>query len=60
MAPSLAVFTLIRGGSSRADYESFISSRQCLRTMALPLYDDLAFHEGNVPAQMMLELANDV
>eukprot|EP00966_Prymnesium_polylepis_P334071 7389466-Prymnesium_polylepis.2 len=47
----LAAFTLVRGGSSESAYTSFENSRLCLRK-ALPAviaYDDVAFHEGNVP-----------
>eukprot|EP00966_Prymnesium_polylepis_P242691 5612513-Prymnesium_polylepis.2 len=59
-APSkrLAVFTLVRGGSSEADYNSFVNSRRCLHeTMpAWLVYDSIVFHEGNVPieAQQMI------
>ena len=54
----LAVFTLIRGGVSAIDYESFINSRRCLRE-ALPAwfsYDDVAFHEGNVAYDIQIHL----
>eukprot|EP00966_Prymnesium_polylepis_P236046 5459029-Prymnesium_polylepis.1 len=53
-AKGLAVFTLVRGGFSEADYESFISSRRCLDDV-MPAwfpYDHVAFHEGNVPAAL--------
>ena len=49
---ALATFTLVRGGSAESDYHGFIHSRRCLRE-ALPswfTYDNVAFHEGNVPA----------
>ena len=57
-AAQLVTFTLVRGGPSGAALESFVNSRQCLDKV-LPdgfLYDDVAFHEGNVPydAQQML------
>ena len=51
----LAVFTLVRGGSSASSsaldaYETFVSSRRCLRDAMPPVlqYDNVAFHEGNV------------
>jgi hypothetical protein len=57
--PSLAVFTLlIRGGPSFSDFETFVSSRECLRTAVPDLrYDDIAFHAGNVPTELGEELA---
>eukprot|EP00966_Prymnesium_polylepis_P296167 6841276-Prymnesium_polylepis.1 len=50
----LVAFTLIRGGPSLSDYEMLIHSRRCLQD-AMPAalqYDDVAFHEGNVPAEL--------
>jgi hypothetical protein len=48
---SIAVFTLIRGGASESDYEMFLNSRECVHdVMAGVQYDNIAFHEGNVPA----------
>jgi hypothetical protein len=47
--PGLAVFTLVRGGS----FDMFVNSRRCLQD-AMPSsirYDDVAFHEGTVPAR---------
>ena len=54
----LAVFTLVRGGASAADYEMFINSRQCLlESMPTVIqYDDVAFHEGTGPQTMQLML----
>ena len=50
-AESIAVFALVRGGSSEGDYEMFFNSRECLReAMTGVQYDNIAFHEGNVPA----------
>eukprot|EP00966_Prymnesium_polylepis_P274247 6335624-Prymnesium_polylepis.1 len=47
----IAVFTLIRGGASESDYEMFRKSRECVHDgMAGVQYDNIAFHEGNVPA----------
>jgi hypothetical protein len=47
---SIAVFTLIRGGASESDYEMFLNSRECVHdVMAGVEYDNIAFHEGNVP-----------
>jgi hypothetical protein len=59
-ASSLAVFTLVRGSSSEgeAGLDSFIHSRRCLRE-AMPAwstYDDIAFHEGNVPLEVQRAL----
>jgi hypothetical protein len=58
----LAVFTLVRGGESESDYESFISSRHCLRD-SLPAsfsYDDVVFHEGNVAVDMQNHLRREL
>eukprot|EP00966_Prymnesium_polylepis_P025059 577894-Prymnesium_polylepis.1 len=45
----LAVFTLVRGGRSQSDFESFVNSRHCLQILPSWIeYDDIAFHEGNV------------
>eukprot|EP00966_Prymnesium_polylepis_P101963 2361323-Prymnesium_polylepis.1 len=58
----LAVFTLVRGGPSTAHYASFVASRECLRDV-MPhgvLYDNVAFHEGNVPAEMQPVLRQQV
>jgi hypothetical protein len=54
----LAVFTLVRGGSSLEVFESFVNSRNCLRQV-LPSaikYDEIAFHEGNVPSAVQRSL----
>ena len=58
----LAVFTLIRGGPSKPEYESFINSRRCLRDAAPGWlqFDDIAFHEGNVPAELQIVLQQQV
>ena len=59
----LATFTLVRGGTSAAGYESFVNSRRCLREGAIPswlIYDDIAFHEGNVPRDMQSMLRQRV
>eukprot|EP00966_Prymnesium_polylepis_P235725 5451588-Prymnesium_polylepis.1 len=50
----LAVFTLLRGGTSIGAYDSFIHSRRCLRA-AMPRvleFDDIAFHAGDVPVEL--------
>jgi|EP00966_Prymnesium_polylepis_P332206 hypothetical protein len=54
----LAVFTLLRGGSLDSDYVSFVNSRDCLqRSMSrIVQYDDVAFHEGNVPSTVQSTL----
>ena len=57
-ANGLVVFTLVRGGSSKADFDTFVHSRRCLRE-AMPAwstYDDVAFHEGNVPLEVQRTL----
>jgi hypothetical protein len=54
----LVAFTLIRGGPAEATYDMFVNSRRCLRT-AMPAviqYDNVAFHEGNVPGTIELLL----
>jgi hypothetical protein len=55
----LAAFTLVRGGPSKGSYDMFVSSRNCLHTAisSAIIYDDIAFHEGNVPnaIQRMLQ-----
>ena len=58
----LAVFTLIRGGPFKAEYDSFINSRRCLREAAPGWlqFDDMAFHEGNVPAELQIVLQQQV
>ena len=53
----LAIFTLTRGGMAPHDYKSLIARGDALRTAlhkAMPEvgYDDIAFHEGNVPSDM--------
>ena len=56
--PSLVAFTLIRGGPDEAAYETFTHSRRCLEA-AMPAeiaYDDVAFHEGNVPRDVQRSL----
>jgi|EP00966_Prymnesium_polylepis_P150565 hypothetical protein len=58
MPRGLVVFTLVRGGPSEADFDSFVHSRRCLHE-AMPAgsaYDDVAFHEGNVPLEVRLTL----
>eukprot|EP00966_Prymnesium_polylepis_P274248 6335625-Prymnesium_polylepis.1 len=53
----IAVFTLIRGGASESDYEMFRNSRECVHdVMAGVQYDNIAFHEGNVPAVIHTKL----
>jgi len=56
--PSLVTFTLVRGGRAAADYGLFTSSRQCLRDAIGDAvdYDDVAFHEGNVPLGIQMTL----
>ena len=56
--PSLVTFTLLRGGPTSADYEWFTSSRRCLGEAIGDAvdYDDVAFHEGNVPRSVQLSL----
>ena len=54
----LAVFTLVRGGTSDTMFETFINSRHCLHE-AMPswlAYDNVVFHEGNVATDMQLML----
>eukprot|EP00966_Prymnesium_polylepis_P294339 6797370-Prymnesium_polylepis.1 len=53
-----AVFALVRGGSTAADYDSFINSRRCLRDSMPPAisYDDIVFHEGNIHPELQLNL----
>ena len=57
-AQRLAAFTLVRGGPSESAYDMFVSSRQCLREAmsSVVQYDDVAFHEGNVPSHMQSAL----
>jgi hypothetical protein len=56
--PSLVTFTLLQGGPTSADYELFTSSRRCLEEAIGDAmeYDDVAFHEGNVPLSVQLSL----
>ena len=56
--PSLVAFTLIRGGPDEAAYETFTHSRHCLAAImtAEIAYDDVAFHEGNVPRELQKTL----
>ena len=58
----LAVFTLVRGGTLEEHYTSFVNSRACLREVLPPalVYDNVAFHEGNVPAAMQRALSPTV
>ena len=61
-AQGVVVFTLIRGGPAEDAYDMFVNSRRCLRSaiMSAVQYDDLAFHEGNVPHEMQLMLGQNV
>ena len=55
----LVTFTLVRGGPSSEDYKSFANSRSCLYEallMSCFIYDDIAFHEGNVPQHIQFTL----
>ena len=53
-----AVFTLVRGGPTDANYTTFVNSRLCLRNAINDevAFDDVVFHEGNVPMNMQLSL----
>ena len=53
-ATGLVSFTVLRGGSLIGDYNSFINSRRCLRDVFPNWihYDDVGFHDGNVPTGM--------
>ena len=54
----LVVFALLRGGLQREQYDAFVSSRKCLRGVlsAMKPFDDVAFHDGNVPKHVQAEL----
>lgn len=54
----LVTFALVRGGSDYNSYKTFMNSRACLREAVPPAidYDDVAFHEGNIPADVQLKL----
>ena len=55
---SSAVFALVRGGPSLHSYETLVQSRRCLRD-SLPAgfrYDNVVFHEGNVPLDVQTAL----
>ena len=58
----LAVFTLVRGGPNESDLETFVNSRQCLDKVMPPsiAYDNIAFHEGNVPLAVQQALRRRV
>ena len=59
----LAIFTLIRGGPSIHDYQMFLNSRACLQDVLLPANqsaDFVAFHEGNVPADVQQALRHEM
>lgn len=55
---SLAVFSLVRGGADVHQYVMFLNSRRCLRSVmpSVISYDNVAFHEGNVPQFVQREL----
>jgi hypothetical protein len=58
----LVVFTLVRGGPSEGAYESFVNSRDCIRG-AMPsefIFDNVAFHEDNVPSHVQVALRQRV
>ena len=59
--PGLAVFTLVRGGAVD-DFDMFFNSRRCLRDVmpSLVLYDDIAFHEGNVPPKVQTAMQHQM
>lgn len=54
----LATFTLIRGGSELHQYDTFMNSRICLRDVLAGVteYDDIVFHEGDVPSSIQRAL----
>jgi hypothetical protein len=51
-------FSLLRGGSHREAYTSFVNSRECLHQVipASLTHDDVAFHDGNVPIAIQRDL----
>lgn len=55
---ALVVFTLVRGDQTEDNYISFINSRRCIRDAVggAVVYDDVAFHEGNVAPEMQRRL----
>ena len=60
--PGLAVFTLVRGGPDEGAFDDFVESRRCLRD-AMPTtiqYDNIAFHEGNVPTVVQSRLSHQM
>jgi hypothetical protein len=51
--PELVVFSLLRGGNTRGAYTAYVDSRECLAAaLHFTKYDDVAFHEGNIAAEM--------
>lgn len=58
--PSLATFALVRGGASLDSFQPFINSRRCLHdVLAARLhFEDIAFHEGNVPQWLQLAVTS--
>ena len=59
---AMVAFTLLRGGPAIDAYEMYTSSRRCLRDALHPLvqYDDVAFHEGNVPQDIQRSLRHQL
>lgn len=51
-----AFFTLIKGGSHTQDYNSYSSRCQLLQGYRDDRTDDIAFHEGNVPPMIQVNL----
>jgi hypothetical protein len=60
--PGLVVFTLIRGGPREEAFDDFVESRRCLLD-AMPTtiqYDNIAFHEVNVPTVVQSRLSRQM
>lgn len=54
------IFTLIKGGKSRVnDYNDYIQRCEELKKLNLHTFEDIAFHEGNIPDTVMYEIKKE-
>ena len=56
---NFVTFTLVRGGKFAVDYATYEERTVALaKVLAETPFDDIAFHEGNVPANIILDFQN--
>ncbi|KAL1508089.1 hypothetical protein AB1Y20_007682 [Prymnesium parvum] len=54
-----AIFTLVKGGTSARDFDTFLERNRCLaRSLASSaMYDNIAFHDGSISNEVLQEQA---